>query len=109
MKHWTLYLLFAVVLPPLGLGCDGDDTAVKPPAPNPTVDAGPPIRDGGPIPGDGSTNPDGMAPDAGPCDFAEFVTSLIKTQTSATSAPSVDLGQACTDKRDPTQFAPLFP
>lgn len=79
--------------------------------------------DGGVIPRDGSTIPDVITPPGpdtgipptdggdggGPCDFAVFVTNLITTQTTATSVPSTNLGEACTDKQDPTQFAPLFP
>ena len=46
--------------------------------------------------------------DGGPCDFAAFVLNLIKTDTNAMATPSTDLGQACTDKQDQSQFASLF-
>ena len=92
-------------------GCGDDDVGPKtdggtnvPDGPKPPP---PPPPDGGP--GLDSSRPDGTGPDGGPCDFADFVKNLIATQTTATSVPSTDLGAACTDKADPTQFAPLFP
>jgi hypothetical protein len=88
------------------VGCGDDDQGVVP------TDAGSQTDVVVPPGPDGSTT-DANTPDAkvdgGACDFAEFVTGLIKNQTTPTALPSTDLGQACTDKKDPTQFAPLFP
>ena len=85
------------------VGCGDDDQGVVPPDAGSQSDVVvvPPVPDG-------STNPDANV-DGGACDFAEFVNGLIKNQTTPTALPSTDLGQACTDKKVPTQFAPLFP
>lgn len=101
MKKWIYLLLGATALSAVTMvGCTGDDAIDQP------------VNDGGQTP-DGNVLPDGgpktdSGDGGGACDFAVFVTGLIKNQTSATSVPSTDLGANCTDKRDQTQFAPLF-
>ncbi len=105
MNRWRKTFLLAsavvaVTASSLLVGCGDDDQGIVPPDGGSTPDVIVP-----PAP-DASTdaNTDG----GGPCDFAEFVTGLIKNQTNPTAQPSTDLGQACTDKKDPVQFAPLF-
>jgi len=104
MSKWKI-LLGGCILASSALmaGCDGDDAVDGP-------------KDGGSSGGiDGSVVTDGGSPDSGNpdgstnCNFAVFVSNLIQTQTTATSTPSTDLGQNCSDNRDPKEFAPLFP
>ena len=89
-------------------GCTGDDNQT-----NPSSDGG--GTDGG---GRDANQPDGNQQqdgslvdggDAGPCDFAAYVTDLIKNQTKDNTSPTTDLGQNCVDKQDQAQFKPLFP
>jgi hypothetical protein len=106
MNRWKKTFLLAsavvaVTASSLLVGCGDDDQGIV------RVDGGstadvivPPLPD--------ASTTDANTDGGGPCDFAEFVTGLIKNQTNATAQPSTDLGQACTDKKDPAQFAPLF-
>lgn len=101
MNKWKILLGGCLVASTAMMaGCDGDDAVDNP-------------KDGGNSSGgnDGSVVvPDGGNPDGSTtCNFAGFVTNLIKTQTTATSTPSTDLGQSCIDNKDPKEFAPLFP
>lgn len=102
MNKWTKLIgSFILAATATLAGCDGDDS----------VDD----KDGGASSSSSSGAPDAkVSTDAsddggGTCDFAGFVTNLITTQTNATSVPSTNLGESCTDKRDPAQFAALFP
>lgn len=75
----------------LGLsGCGDDDVGngPNPDAGNDVVNPPPPP----PPPPDGG--------DAG-CNFTQFVTDLVNTQTTPTAKPSNDLGDNCTDNQTP--------
>ena len=90
------------------VACTGDDT-VGPSDGGGVTDGG--ARDGSPV-GDGGGRDGGPGADGGdggPCDFAAFVTDLVKNQTKDNNPPSTDLGNGCVDKQDQAQFKPLFP
>jgi hypothetical protein len=91
----------------MAVGCGSSNHSSGPPAngdsgldsssPTPEAAAG---EDGNPGPEAGG--------DAGGCTFAGFVLGLIDSSTNATSQPSTNLGQNCTDDHDAADFAPLF-
>ena len=91
------------------VACGGDDTVGPSPDGGGVTDGG--GRDGSPLGdgGGGDTGPGSDGGDAGPCDFAAFVTDLVKNQTKDNNPPSTDLGSSCVDKEDQAQFKPLFP
>jgi hypothetical protein len=43
------------------------------------------------------------------CNFATYVSGLITTGTSDTTAPTTDLGDNCTDNQSQAEFGSLFP
>jgi hypothetical protein len=104
-----LSAFFAAAVATAIAGCTGDDTI------GPTADGGG-VTDGGardgsnPLgDGGGDTGPGADGGDGGPCDFAAYVTDLVKNKTKDNTPPTTDLGSGCVDKQDQSQFKPLFP
>jgi hypothetical protein len=102
-KGWVAVALAGALLVACG---NGDDNAATPPAADgghdsstPGIDASSPSGNDA---GDGSTTTTA-------CNFANFVKGLVANDTTMTALPSADLGQACTDDHDQSEFKPLFP
>lgn len=71
----------------------------------------PPSRDMAQAPmQDMASGPDFAAVDlGGPVEFADFVLSLINTQTADNTLPTTTEDKTFVDSMQPSKFAPLFP